>query len=163
MIGLVGMLCGYGPILFAIATSWEIGQGYGCSEVGRGGIMTVYRAGAILKTGRTISKDSAMTIQMLYERIKSCLEKLNKSAVLDEAVFELELLVMQLRIRMHAGVYDPSQKINDHNAPEVATLVYLMDEIDRVMNDAAVRSIVVAKLAATARNALRNQGIPFRA
>ena len=104
-----------------------------------------------------------MTIQMLYEKIKNCLDKLNKAAVLDETVFELELLVMQLRIRLHAGVYDPLQKISDRNAPEVHNLMLLLDEIEVVMNDASVRSDTVAKLAATARNALRNQGIPFRA
>ena len=125
--------------------------------------MTVYRAGTFLQAGRTVSKDRAMTIQMLYEKIKNCLDKLNKAAVLDETVFELELLVMQLRIRLHAGVYDPLQKISDRNAPEVDNLMLLLDEIEVVMNDASVRSDTVAKLAATARNALRNQGIPFRA
>jgi hypothetical protein len=103
-----------------------------------------------------------MTILSLYEKICECLEKLTKAAVIDDTVFELELLVTQLRIRLHAGVYDPLKKLDGAQATELSRFLKLVVQLDQFIGEADIRAKLVTEVAALAKTVLRNEGIPFR-
>lgn len=104
-----------------------------------------------------------MTIQALYEKVSECLEKLNKAAVIDDTVFELELLVTQLRIRLHAGVYDPMKTLNEGQTPNISRILVLTEQLDDVLYEANARTELVTQVASLAKGVLRKEGIPFRA
>lgn len=104
-----------------------------------------------------------MTIQALYEKVSECLEKLNKAAVIDDTVFELELLVTQLRIRLHAGVYDPMKTLNEGQTPNISRILVLAEQLDDVLYEANARTELVTQVASLAKGVLRKEGIPFRA
>ena len=103
-----------------------------------------------------------MTILSLYEKVCECLDKLTKAAVIDETVFELELLVTQLRIRLHAGVYDPLKRLEHCKITEVSRIQSLVGQLDQLIAEADARAKLVAEVASLAKSVLRNEGIPFR-
>ncbi len=103
-----------------------------------------------------------MTILSLYEKVCECLDKLTKAAVSDDTVFELELLVTQLRIRLHAGVYDPLKRLEHGKTTEVSRILALTSQLDQFIGEADARAKLVAEMASLAKAVLRNEGIPFR-
>ena len=109
-----------------------------------------------------VNEDVDLTIQALYERVSECLEKLNRAAIVDDSVFELELLVTQLRIRLHAGVYDPLKTLNDSQGENAMKILALSEQLDHVMYELGARTELVTEVAALTKAILRKEGIPFR-
>ena len=103
-----------------------------------------------------------MTILSLYEKVCECLDKLTKAAVVDDAAFELELLVTQLRIRLHAGIYDPLKKLEQDKITEASRILALVNQLDMFIGESEARSKLVAEVALLAKSVLRDEGIPFR-
>lgn len=103
-----------------------------------------------------------LTILSLYEKVCECLDKLTKAAVVDDTAFELELLVTQLRIRLHAGVYDPLKKLEWGKISEASRIFALVNQLDQFIGESEIRSKLVAEVAVLAKSVLRNEGIPFR-
>jgi hypothetical protein len=106
--------------------------------------------------------DVEMTIVTLYDKISECLDKLNKAAVIDDSVFELELLVTQLRIRLHAGIYDPSKRINGESGVEVCRFIEIFEQLDQFIKEADTRTKLVQEVTSLAKTVLRKEGIPFK-
>lgn len=107
-------------------------------------------------------EEAEMTILSLYEKVCECLDKLTRASVLDDTVFELELLVTQLRIRLHAGVYDPLKRLEHGKVTEVSRILSLVSQLDQFIGEADARAKLVTEVASLAKLVLRNEGIPFR-
>ena len=103
-----------------------------------------------------------MTIQTVYEILSECLDKIMKAGADDDSSFGLELLVTQLRIRIHSGVYDPLKRINA-NASEVYRFVNAVAEFDRLPAETELRTCVIEEIASLVKTFLRQEGVPFRA
>ncbi len=104
-----------------------------------------------------------MTILALYEKIAGCLDKLSKVTESDDSAFELELLVTQLRIRLHAGVYEPLKKLHGDAGPELCRFLKLVAQLDSFIGKAETRPQLVKEVASIAKRVLAKEGIPFRA
>ena len=104
---------------------------------------------------------SMMTIQTVYEILSECLGKIMKAGVDDDSSFGLELLVTQLRIRIHAGVYDPLKRLHA-NTSEVYRFVNAVEEFDRLPVENELRTRIMGEIATLVRTFLREEAVPFR-
>jgi hypothetical protein len=102
-----------------------------------------------------------ITILTVYEKLYECLDKLAKGCVCDDATFELELLATQLRIRLHAGIYDPLKKVGCPSS-HVCRFLVLVDELNLYLGEADTRTSLVTEIISLAKAFLRKEGIPFR-
>ena len=105
---------------------------------------------------------SELTIMALYEKVCECLNKLSGTAVIDDSAFELELLATQLRIRLHAGVYEPSKKLGGGADSDLCRFLRLVEQLGQFISEAETRPEVVREVTTIAKRVLAREGIPFR-
>ena len=105
---------------------------------------------------------SEMTILRLYEKVCECLNKLSGTALLDDSAFEMELLATQLRIRLHAGVYEPSKRLGGEEDSDLCRFLRLVEQLDQFISASGTRPQVVREVTSIAKRVMAREGIPFR-
>jgi hypothetical protein len=99
----------------------------------------------------------------LLDQLDQGVHQLNKAGVNDDARFDLESLIIEIKRSIIRHSVDPLRDISQMSVVDVSQIRELIPQLQRVIEDERNRTDLIMRIISVARGGLRGAGLPLPA